>query len=463
MNIVTEIINNTRRKLIVSIPREKIEDEEKNLLKIFIKDNRIPGFRPGKAPVDLIKKHYQKPLQEELKRKLISQAYSTVIKDSDFDVYGLVEIQDKTLMEVEDEPKVTFIVNIVPAFELPDYKAITLNHFDMEVKEEEISNILDMLRKQYADFKEKEGPAMEGDYVQVSYEGKVGEQPIAELAPDKPLWGKQEYAWEEAGTFKEDVPTDQQFRVKAIVKGLVDMKAGDEKTVEQLFPEDFFIKELAGKTGTYSINVHGVRERTLPEWNEDLFKKLKVESLEKLREEIINNLKANKERQKKHQYQNEVIEALKKECDFPIPENAVENEAQYLRVETTQKNLQRGVPKEEIEKHSEEIINDSQKGASGNIRLRYILSHIAKKENIKASEEDLTKYIKTQSAMKKTSPEKMGKELAKDKEQLNRVCESIVLNKTLDFIVSQAKVIPNENIPEKVDSSSKKDVSNGES
>lgn len=432
MNISTKDISETRKTLVVSVSGQEVEAEASKLLGEFSHSVKIQGFRPGKAPASLIKKRYGKELESELNRKMTSEAYEKSLKDSKLDIYNVVSIDDAKFSPGEDG-EVEITVDITPSFNLPEYKGIPTEIASADVDETEVDNAIEEIRKQRSDFKEVTRDAKKGDYVKVSYEGKIGQQLITEIVPEQHIFGKQENTWEEAGA-------ENDMGVKAVVDGLIGMKVGDKKDVEMKFPKDHAVAELKDKKAEYSMEVHEVRERVLPELNEEFLKQLHVENLEQFRKQINDELKHRKEQEINQSLRFQITEALDKRIEFPLPESAIEFEATGIFNDIVNQNRQRGIPDTEFQKHEEEIRTNAKNTAAHRVKLQIILGRIAKEEKIEIKNEDIQSHIMAEAMQTGTKPEQILKELQKNRGQMMAIQKSIIYNKTLEYLVKESAV-----------------------
>ena len=230
MNTDVKDINPTRRAIIVEVSSEEIATIESKLIQDFKRQAKVPGFRPGKAPENMIRMRYAKDIAGELKSRVVSAAHQDGVLKSDVDIYGIVELDEGEIRSGQDA-KLTFTVDVMPEFELPSYDGLKVKSESTEADDAEIDKMFDQMLSQRAEFKVVE-KAAKGDYVRCSYEGTIEGQAIAELAPDAPMYGKQSKTWEEAGS--EDAPG-----VRAVIDGLVGMSAGEKKEVEWNFRRIF--------------------------------------------------------------------------------------------------------------------------------------------------------------------------------------------------------------------------------
>ena len=416
----------------MSVSGQEVEAEAAKLLGEFSHSVKVQGFRPGKAPASLIQKRYGKELESELNRKVTSEAYEKSLKDSKLDIYNVVSVDDAKFSPGKDG-KVEITVDVNPSFNLPEYKGIPTEVSSADVDETEVDNAIEEIRKQRSDFKEVTRAVKKGDFVKVSYEGKIGKQLIAEIIPEQHIFGKQENTWEEAGA-------ENDMGVKAVVDGLIGMKVGDKKNAEMKFPKKHAVEELKGKKAEYTMEVHEVRERVLPELNEEFLKQLHVENLEQFRKQINDELKHRKEQEINQSLRFQITEALDKRIEFPLPESAIEFEAAGIFNDIVNQNRQRGMPDSEFKKHEEEIRTNAKSTAAHRVKLQIILGRIAKEEKIEIKNEDIQSHIMAEAMQAGTKPEQILKELQKNRGQMMAIQKSIIYNKTLEYLVKESAV-----------------------
>ena len=424
-------INPTRKTIAVSVTSEEITKQEAKLIKDFQRQAKIPGFRPGKAPENMVRSRFAKDIQQELKQRIISQAHQEGVAGADFEVFTIVELEEGEITSGQDAV-ITFTVDVIPEFNLPAYEGLKVSAEPTDASDEEVTKMLDQIISQRAEFNVAEKAAEKGDYVQCGYEGKIGDELVADLVPDATMYGSQKTTWEEAGS--EDAPG-----VRAIIDGLVGMKAGDAKEVTMEFPEDFKPEALAGKTAVYSLEAKEVREKVMPEMDEAFFKSLQVKDEAELRERIAENISNQKKQQNANAERQQITEELLKAVDFPIPESGVERETESVLRDFMRRNMQQGVSAEEFEKHKESLHEGASKAAHDRLKYRLILTKIAEKEKIKVENEDFSRMIMMEAQQSGQNPEKVVKELRKDQSRINDMRREIILGKTMDWLLEKAE------------------------
>ena len=289
MNLELKDAGTARKIATVTFDADEIKNKENEACKEIGKIANIPGFRKGKAPAAVIRKRFSKELKDELTRKVSTDAYESILENKEIKVYSILKV-DAGDPSSENGASVEVTVDLEPEFEIPDYENFEVTINPTDVSDEDIDNEINALRDQRASFDEVDRAAKEGDYIKCSYEGELDGKPVAEILPDKPMYGKQTNTWEEAGQAKG-------LGVDAIAQGVVGMKSGDKKDIEASFEEDFEVEPLAGKTISYKLEVHEVREKKPPALNEEFFKSIKVENLEELKDRVLTDLETRKKRE----------------------------------------------------------------------------------------------------------------------------------------------------------------------
>lgn len=432
MNVDIKDAGVARKIATVNFDSEEVSKHESKVCQELGKLVSIPGFRKGKAPANVIRKKYAKELREELNRKVSTAAYEAVLEQKDIKVFSVLKV-DAGELEPSQSATVEVTVDIEPEFDLPKYKEFELTIEPTEVQEEEVTKELDAIREQRASFDVVERASEKGDYVKCSYEGTLDGASVADLVPEKPMYGKQANTWEEAGN-------QTGMGVDAIADGVLGMSAGDKKEISADFPEDFEVQPLAGKSVTYKLEVHEVREKKAPALeDEEFLKSLKIESVDQLREKVTEQIKIRKEQENENLKRKQITQNILDLEDFPLPQQAVEEEAKAIFQNRIQQASRQGIKPEEIEKNRDEWWKESQTQAQARLKLTLVLSKIAEEEKVTVEKEDLAQAATREAMMRREDPTKFIKELTQDRARLNRLREDIVYDKTLIKISQLSK------------------------
>jgi len=432
VNLEIKEAGDARKIVNVSFDLDEMSEKGNQVCKELSRIANIPGFRKGKAPEQVIRKKYATEIIQELNRKVSTAAYEAVLENKDIKVYSILKV-DAGDVQLGIPATVEVTVDIEPDFELPKYEEFELTTHPTEVKDEEVDKELDSLRDQRASFEEVERAIVEGDYVKCSYEGMLDGSPVAELLPDKPMYGKQTNTWEEAGQAKG-------LGVDAIAQAVIGMKKEEKKEVDADFAKDFEVVPLAGKKVVYSLEIHEVREKKAPAVDDEEFlKALKVENVDDLKKKIKDDLLSRKERENIDGKRSQVTQKFLEIPDFPLPQQAVEDESKSIFQSNIQRAVQQGAKQEDMESKRDELWNEAQVQGKARVKITITLSRIAELEKIEVSNEDLAQAATREAMMMRADPQVYVQELAKDQARISRLRQDVLHDKTLELVASKAK------------------------
>ncbi|HSI09337.1 MAG TPA: trigger factor, partial [Rariglobus sp.] len=433
VNIEIKDVSETRKSLVVTLDQAEVAAEHQAVVGEISKQARLPGFRPGKAPAAMIIKRYSKEIGEEFKQKVLAKAYRGGLEQSKLEPLNITDVQEGEIA-ADKSATVTITLDVRPTFTLPDYAGLPTEIQSVEITDAEVEKAIDALRAERADFKIAERPAAKGDYVKIAYEGTVDGKAILEIAPDKQIYAKVPQTWEE-------VEGENEGLIPGLGKQLSGFTKGDKKDVTITFPAEFAaVPALAGKTAIYTVEVLEIRERVLPEMDEAFFKANQADNLDGLKTNARNNLKGRKEYENRQAQRRQVAEALTAKVEFSVPESLVENETQQVLRQFIEENMRRGVPAEQFEKDKAALHESASKAARTRVKTQLLLAKIAEQEKLSVTERDIDTFIYRESVMNNQKPEKLVKELTKDREKLRAIQQSIIFDKALDLLVSKATV-----------------------
>ena len=432
MNVEIKEAGDARKIVNVSFDMDEMSEKGKQVCKELSRIANIPGFRKGKAPEQIIRKKFASETTQELSRKVSTAAYEAVLDNKDIKVYSILKVEPG---EVSTDAPATIevTVDIESDFELPKYEEFELTISPTDVKDEDVEKEIDSLRDQRASFEEVDRKVAKGDYVKCSYEGMLDDSPVADLLPDKPMYGKQSNTWEEAGQAKG-------LGIDAIAQAVIGMKKDDKKDVEADFPKDFEVAPLAGKKVMYSLEIHEVREKKAPDAEDENFlKSLKAENVDDLKNKVKDDLLSRKERENIDGKRGQVTQKILEMPDFPLPQQAVEDESKAIFQSNAQRAMQQGAKQEDIEEKRDELWKEAQVQAQARVKITITLGRIAELEKVEVSNEDLAQAASREAMMMRTDPQAYVQELAKDQARINRLRQDVLHDKTLELVASKAK------------------------
>ena len=419
-------------KLQIELPPEDVAKEWDAIANSFARVAKIPGYRPGKAPRAVIDKRFRKEIQEELTKKLVSKSYHEAVEREQLRVASLTNIED---VQFGENKSMRFRATVVtaPEFELPDYKQIPVQVPDTKVSDVEVDEALDRLRDQSADFVDVPARGLEmGDFAVLDFDGSVESKPISEIAPQasKNLYGGKKF-WLHLAA--------DNFLPK-FCEQLIGQKPGETRLVIVHFPEDFMVKELAGKKADYAVTLRDIKEKVLPALDDAFATKLVPgKTLADLRQMIEHDIEHAKEHDAERAKESQIVKFLHEQTQFELPPALLQNETRRALAELVQQNRERGVTDEMLKEKEKELIDGAASLAGHRLKTNFILHRIAEREKIQVVKEDIDFRLKQEAARYDISPEKMRKEL-QQKDALDDVAEQILLGKTLDFLKANVSV-----------------------
>ncbi len=434
MNLEIKDISATRKSLVVTLTAAEVDAEHQAVVAGFARMASLPGFRPGKAPAAMVAKRYAKEIADEFKQKVVAKAYREGSEQAKLDVVQVTDVEEGAIAS-GTAATITVTVDVRPVFTLPDLTGLATEVQPEEPTDAEVDEMIEGLRAERADFQVATRVAKKGDYVKLAYEGRVEEKPIIEIAPDKQIYGKVPQTWEEIEGATDGV-------IPGLGKQLGGMAAGDNRDVTVTFPADFpAAPALAGKTATYAVELQEVRERVLPPLDETFFKTHQADSLDTLKANARNQLKLRRA-QENHQAQHrQVIEQLVSRAgEFAVPESMIEEETQGILRRFIEEQMRRGVPAEKFEQDKAQLHAGARQSATARVKTRFLLAKVAEQEKLTVTPDDLNNFLYREAVMSGQRPEKLAKDLSKDRDRVRVAQQSIVFDKALDLLVSKAKV-----------------------
>jgi trigger factor len=416
----------------IELPPEDVRKEWDAIAGNYSRYARIPGYRAGKAPRQVIEKKFRKEIQDELTKALVSKSYHEAIAEKQLRVVSLADLGD---VEFGEDRSMRFRATVVtaPEFELPEYKNISVQLPGTEVNEADIDTAIERLRDQVADFVDvPERELAMGDFAVIDFMGAIDGVPISEIVPEasKNLHGGKKF-WLHLAP--------ENFLPK-FCEQVVGMKPGETRSVQVTFPAEFPVTELAEKKADYAVTLNEIKEKVLPAIDDAFAAKIMPDkTLADLRHTIEHNLEHEKEHEIERVKEQQIVKYLHERISFDLPPSLLKNETRRALNELVHRNRERGVPDELLKGKEKELIEGAGSLAAHRLKTNFILHRIAEAEKIEVTREEVDERIREQAAHYNVSVEKMRKEF-EEKDRINGLAEEILLGKTLDFLKSNVSV-----------------------
>ena len=371
-------------KLSVTLEADEMNAIVKDVEKVFLREAQLPGFRKGKVPLQIIRKEFADGLKQEIQRAMFQKNYPEAIKAEAIEEVALANVED--LKYDEKGGSFVAIVETKPKFKLPTYKGLKIEFKDAKVDDAAVADQLERLRAAYAKYEDaKEGDAVQdGDFVQIDYEGMVGEKKILEINPEAKIVAEGKGFWTqvEEGRFLPEILD--------AVKG---MKAGETKEgITAKFDKETAPEGLKGEKAVYTLTLKSFRRRVLPT-DAEFVEKAKAESLEKLVATVREQMQKHATEQEEARRENEAVELLLKKADFDVPGSQVNRAMDGYLQQLAQRAQYSGLPADYFEKNRDKILKDAQDAAEKQVRLWYVIEAIAAEEKIEAKDDERGKKV----------------------------------------------------------------------
>ena len=372
---------NNEKEITITIEGKEWKDAIDKAFEEANKKVKIDGFRPGKAPKDVFYKKYGKEsLFLDAADIVLNDAYKKMI-DENKDLKIVAQPQVALRSISEEKVEFNFTLTTYPEVKLGKYKKLGVEKESVEVTEEEIKNAIDEMRNRYAENITKDGAIEEGNIAIIDFDGY-----------------KDGVAFEGGKAENYSLEVGSHTFIPGFEEQLVGVKKGEEKDVEVTFPENYQAAELAGQPATFHCTVHEVKYKDLPELNDELIKKLKIENVETVdayKEKVKTDLTAQKEREAEENFTNELLGKVCDNANVEIPAVMIDAEVDRMYKEFEGRMQQSGFTAKqflEATHQTEEAIRAQMSPeAAARVKTQLVLEAIVKAESIEASDEDVEK------------------------------------------------------------------------
>ena len=420
----TETTPSTKREIEVEIPQEEVSRETEVLIQKYQKLARIPGFRRGHVPASIIRQRFSQDIQNDVIDALVPKYFR-----KETERLGVVPISQPRVTELqspEGKPlhfKASF--EVMPEIKVEGYKELRADHPEISVADDEVEESLKSLQEQKATFSPIEGRAIaEGDYAQVSLDGT----PKKEEEGTKPV-------------HMDDVLVEigGKATMPEFTENLRGASAGEERTFDVLYPEDFSDERLRGKTFSYKVKVNAIKQKSLPELNDDFAKEIgEFSTLEEVRQRIREGMENERRQTAEREAKDKLLAELIRRNEFEIPEALVEHQID-IRLERGLRALAaQGMSSEHIKKMDLARLRAGQRDqAVQEVKAALLLEKIAEEEKIEVGDEEINHEIEALAKQTNQAPDAIRARLTRDG-ALDRIRNRIRNEKALDLLYRQS-------------------------
>ncbi|RMS13154.1 Trigger factor [Pseudomonas coronafaciens pv. coronafaciens] len=416
MQVSVENTSALERRMTIGVPAERIETEVNKRLQQTARKAKIPGFRPGKVPMSVIRQRYEDGARQEALGDLIQATFYEAVVEQKLNPAGAPAVEPKSFEKGKDlEYVATF--EVFPEFTVAGFDTIAVERLSADVADSDLDNMLEVLRKQNVRFEVADRAAQNEDQLNIDFVGKVNGEVFAG-----------------GSATATQLVLGSGRMIPGFEDGLVGAKAGEERVLNVTFPEDYQNLELAGKAAEFTVTVNTVSEPKLPELNEEFFKQfgIKETGIDGFRTEVRKNMERELRQAIKSKVKNQVMDGLLAANPIEVPKSLLENEVNRLRVQAVQQfggNIKPDqLPAELFEEQ-----------AKRRVELGLIVAEVVKQFDLKPDDARVREMIQ-EMASAYQEPEQVVAWYYKNEQQMNEVRSVVLEEQVVDTVLQKASV-----------------------
>ncbi len=413
-------------KLEITVEAEKFNDAIKKVYFKSAKYFNIPGFRKGKAPMNIVEKYYGKEIfYEDAFNEVAGDALDEAVKENDLYVVSRPDI-DVTQIEKGKDLIFTAVMQTKPEAELGKYKGVEIKKIEYKVTDEDIEHELGHMQEHNARMITVEDrPVESGDIATIDFEGFVD--------------GK---AFDGGKAEGHELEIGSNTFIPGFEDQIIGMKIDEEKDINVKFPEEYFSKELAGKDATFKVKLHEIKKKELPKLDDEFAKDVsEFDTLKELKEDIKKKQQKQNDDKAKYETEDAVIKAVCENVKVDIPSGMIETEVDNMIKDIEQRLSYQGLKLEQylqmMGKTTEEMRKEYEPQAIDSIKSRLALEAVIKAEKIEATEEEVDEKMKE---MAKNYGKENDEEFMKNENVRNYIKDGLTSQKAIEFLVKNAKM-----------------------
>ena len=417
--------NNNELKLEFTIEAKKFDEGMKKVYAKSAKYFNIPGFRKGKAPINIVEKYYGKEIfYEDTFNEIVPEEYERELKENNIEAVSRPEIEVKQMGKGQDLV-FTAVVQTKPEVKLGKYKGIELKKIEYNVTDEDIEHELGHMADRNSRLVTVEDrPVENGDITVIDFEGFVDG-----------------VAFEGGKAENHELTIGSNTFIPGFEDQIIGMKTGEEKDINVKFPEEYFSEELKGKDATFKVKLHEIKKKELPELNDDFAKDTsEFDTLEELKKSIKEKLEEENKNKAKYETEDAAIKAVSDATEVEIPSGMIETEIDNMVRDIETRLSYQGMKLDQylemMGKSMEDFRKEYEEQAKTSVKTRLTLEAIEKAEKIEPSDEEVDKKLKEMAAMYG----KKEDELALNEQFMNYIKDSLKGEAVVKFIVDNAKI-----------------------
>ena len=424
MNIEIEEVGPCKKLLKIEIPKEKIEDEWQKQLNEVSRMANLPGFRKGKAPRKLLEKKFSDKIIEEVKRAVVSESYKQALEGNKLSPIGDPDVGDIDL-ELGKPLKFEITLEVLPTFELGEYKGMQLKKKPVLITDEDIDKALNAVSRQKTQLTVvNKGKVKDGDYIICDCEVCIN---------DEKIWNDEELEVMVSGSSVANI------NVPDLKDNLVGAKSGDKLTMDVELGDNFSVEQYRNKSARMEISIKEIKRPASPDINDELAKQVGYDTLDELREFLSKRLEVEKKNQVEGEMHEQIYSKLIEMADFDLPGDMIAHQSNERLHRYQMELINKGTPLEEVEKNIDDLKNASEESVVKDFKMSLVIDRIAEKEKIFVTENDVNQKINGLAGMYGIEPAAMKKQLERINGMSN-LRHQLKEHKTLNLLMKEATI-----------------------
>jgi trigger factor len=406
--------------LTIEVAQDRISEEYESFYNSIAPRAKVPGFRPGKIPRDVLVMHYEKNANDSVLEALLSESLPKALREKDLSPLTTPEIKD--IQFAKEKLTYKAHIEIRPKVKLSRVTGLSAKKEKAGAKPEDIEKALKQTQEMHAQYKAVEGrTAKLGDFVITDYICSVDGKEMEKRNDDWIELKEEEY-------------------LKGFSAQLVGASVGEEKNVQISFPQDMADKRAAGKTAVFKMKIKEIKEKILPELNDDLAKQAgEYKDLSDLKQKLTEDLEKRDAAEKEAAFEQELLNELVKHNKIDLPNGLLQRRAEYLMDQARKRFLQQGGTDEVFDKDKEKMQKEFETEARRQVHIAFLLDEIADTQGIKAEETDLGTKYETLSQQYRQPKETIEKYYKEHKEARETLLDQVRNEKVIEFLKQHAK------------------------
>lgn len=419
MQVSVETTTGLERQMTVVVPAERVDSDVAKRVQQTARTARLDGFRPGKVPVKVVKKRYGQGIRQEVVGEVIQQSFYEAVQQENLTPAGGPNVEFNNDKEGEDF-SYTATFEVYPVIALADFSSVEIEKSSAEVKDADLEQMIETLQKQQASFEDADKAAVEGDQLNIDFEGFIDGE-----------------AFDGGTATGMDLVLGSNTMIPGFETGLDGAKAGDEKEINVTFPEEYHAEDLKGKDAKFNVKVNKVSQQILPELNEEFFSKFGIEedNVDSFKVEVRKNMERELTQALKAKLKEATFGQLVEVNAIDVPSALIDGEIDQLRKQAIQQfggpdaNIDPNMlPKEMFEAQAEK-----------RVQVGLLVAEVVKANELKV-DEDRVRTTVEDLASTYQEPKQVIDWYYSNQEMLSQIQNLVLEDQVLDLLLDSAKV-----------------------